>query len=192
MIEARIAARAPIARVLVAALAAAALTACDTKKETGPDEAAPQDAPQVAAPVVPAVVDPAAARPLESFSGMDVDSDGVVSSAEYAKAAQTMFRMTDADRDGSVTVAEMDAAERAVGGSAASGTAMPQAALPSSEKTIAVSDGDGDGQLTLAEYVGGSNGLFAKMDANADARLDRAEWDAGHAMPAPSATPSAK
>lgn len=187
MIEVRIA-----ARVFVAALAAAALSACDTKKETGPDEAAPQDVPQVATPVVPAVLDPAAVLPLESFTGMDTDSDGLVSSAEYAKAAQTMFRLTDADRDGSVTVAEMDAAERAVGGSKAIRSDAPQAALPSSEKTIAVSDGDGDGQLTLAEYVGGSNGLFARMDANADARLNRAEWDAGHAMPAPGATPSAK
>jgi len=187
MIEVRIA-----ARVFVAALAAAALSACDTKKETGPDEAAPQDVPQIATPVVPAVLDPAAVLPLESFTGMDTDSDGLVSSAEYAKAAQTMFRLTDADRDGSVTVAEMDAAERAVGGSKAIRSDAPQAALPSSEKTIAVSDGDGDGQLTLAEYVGGSNGLFARMDANADARLNRAEWDAGHAMPAPGATPSAK
>jgi len=182
MIEARNA-----ALMLFAALAAAALSACDTKKETGPDEAAPQDAPQVATPVVPAVLDPAAARPLESFTGMDADSDGVVSSAEYAKAAQTMFRLTDADRDGSVTVAEMDATERAVGGNDAT-----QSAVPSSEKTIAMSDSDGDGELTLAEYVGGSNGLFAKMDANADARLDRAEWDAGHALPAGSATPPAR
>ena len=187
MIEARIATRAPIARVLAAALFALAIAGCGTKKETGPDEAAPQDVPQIAAPVVPAMVDPAAARPLESFSGMDGDSDGFVSSAEYAKAAQTMFRLSDADRDGAVTVAEMDAAERAVG---ATGTS--QTALPSSEKTIALSDGDGDGQLTLAEYVGGSNGLFARIDANTDARLDRAEWDAGHAVPAASTTPAAK
>ena len=187
MIEARIAARAPIARMLGASLLALAISGCEPKKETGPDEAAPQDVPAVAAPVVPAVVDPAAARPLESFPGMDTDSDGFVTSAEYAKAAQTMFRLTDADRDGAVTVAEMDAAERAVGGSD-----MAQAALPSSEKTIALSDGDGDGQLTLAEYVGGSNGLFAKIDANTDARLDRAEWDAGHALPAASPTPAAK
>ena len=187
MIEARIAARAPIARVLAAALFALAIGGCEAKKETGPDEAAAQDAPQIAVPVVPAVVDPAAARPLESFPGMDTDSDGFVTSAEYAKAAQTMFRLTDADRDGAVTVAEMDAAERAVG---ATGTS--QTALPSSEKTIALSDGDGDGQLTLAEYVGGSNGLFAKMDANTDTQLDRAEWDAGHAMPATSTTPAAK
>ena len=54
------------------------------------------------------------------------------------------------------------------------------------------SDGDGDGKLTLAEYVGGSNGLFARMDANKDTRLDRAEWDAGHALPAPGTVPAEK
>lgn len=173
MIEARMSHRA-----LIAVLTVLALGACEARKETGPEEKAVTPAPEVAAPVVPAVVDPAAARPLESFSGMDVDGDGFISSAEYAKAAQTMFRLTDADHDGLITVAEMDAAERAVS----------DGATPSSEKTIAASDGDGDGQLTLAEYVGGSNGLFAKIDANADTRLDRAEWDAAHAMPAATAT----
>ncbi len=170
------------ARVLIASLIVVALGACEARKETGPDEAAAPAVPEVAPPVVPAVVDPASARPLESFSGMDSDSDGFVTSAEYAKAAQTMFRLTDADSDGAVTVIEMDAAERAVG----------TKDTPSSEKTIAQSDGDGDGKLTLAEYVGGSNGLFARMDANKDTRLDRTEWDAGHALPAPGTLPAEK
>jgi hypothetical protein len=66
----------------------------------------------------------------------------------------------------------MDAARDAVGGS----TAL------SSEKKIATIDGDGDGKLTLAEHVAGSNAMFAGMDADKDDRLDRAEWDKGHAM----------
>lgn len=157
-------------------LAGLALTACNGK-ETGPEESASESIPATATPVAAATADPAAARPLASFAGMDADGDGFVSSAEHATASQTMFQMMDADKDGSVTTAEMDAARDAVGGS----TAL------SSEKKIATIDGDGDGTLTLAEHVAGANAMFARMDANKDDRLDRAEWDKGHAAlkPAP-------
>lgn len=189
MIEARISG----ARRLVAAfgmsLAVLALTACEDRKETGPDEAAAPDAPEIAAPVPAAVADPAAARPLESFPGMDSDSDGFVTSAEHAKAAQTMFQMLDANKDGTVNVAEMDAVR----------TLLPdqagiKAAAESSEKTLTALDSDSDGMLTLAEYVAGSNGMFAKMDANKDDRISRAEWDAAQlgAGATPMATPAAK
>jgi hypothetical protein len=156
-----------------------ALAGCG-EKETGPEEDAPVSAPATAGPVPAAIESPAAARPLSSFAGMDDDGDGYVSSAEHAKAAQTMFRMTDADRDGAVSVGEMDAAQMAMGGPAG----------VSSEKKIAQIDGDGDGNLTLAEYVAGSNAMFAQMDVNKDDRLDRAEWDKGPAMPGPDGGPA--
>ena len=158
-------------------LAALALAGCGSK-ETGPEASdSAAAAPETASPVAAATADPGAAKPLASFAGMDADGDGFVSSAEHAKAAQTMFQMMDADKDGAVTVSEMDAAQAAIGGSDAL----------SSEKKIAVVDADGDGKLTLAEYVAGSNGMFASMDANKDDRLDRPEWDKGHAMLSPEA-----
>lgn len=145
-------------------------------KETGPEAGDTiAEAPATATPLPPAVDDPAAAKPLASFAGMDSDADRYVSSAEHAKATQAMFQMMDADKDGAVTVPEMDAARSAIGGSDAL----------SSEKKIATLDADGDGKLTLAEYVAGANAMFAAMDANKDDRLDRTEWDKGHAVLAP-------
>ena len=169
------------AGAIAAGIAVLMLAGCGGK-ETGPEEAAATDSiPATATPVAAATADPAAAKPLASFAGMDGDGDGFVSSAEHAKATQTMFQMMDADANGSVSVGEMDAARDAVGGS----TAL------SSEKKIATLDSDGDGKLTLAEHVAGANAMFAKMDANADDRLDRAEWDRGHAIlkPSPAAKP---
>ena len=163
------------AGAIAAGIAALMLAGCNGK-ETGPEEAATDSIPATATPVAAATADPAAAKPLASFAGMDGDNDGFVSSAEHAKATQTMFQMMDADASGSVSVAEMDAARDAVGGS----TAL------SSEKKIATIDGDGDGKLTLAEHVAGANAMFARMDANKDDRLDRAEWDKGHAGLKPS------
>jgi len=161
--------------MMAAAFAALAVSGCG-RKETGPEEDdTAASAPATATPLPPAVENPAAAKPLASFEGMDADGDGFVSSAEHAKATQAMFQMMDADKDGGVTVAEMDAARKAIGGSAAL----------SSEKKIATIDADGDGKLTLAEYVAGSNGTFADMDVNKDDRLDRAEWDKGHAVLTP-------
>jgi len=163
--------------IVAAALALSGLTLSGCgQKETGPEEAdSMAEVPATATPVPPAVENPAVAKPLSSFEGMDADGDGFVSSAEHAKATQTMFQMMDADRDGAVTVAEMDAAQSAISGSDAL----------SSEKKIATIDADGDGKLTLAEYVAGSNAMFSGMDANKDDRLDRAEWDKGHAVLAP-------
>lgn len=157
---------------IVAAAAAMVLAGCQDAKKAGPEEQAAGSLPVRAKPVPPVTANPAAAKPLASFAGMDADGDGAVSSAEHARAAQTMFQMMDGDRDGTVTVAEMDAAQAAIGDSRAL----------SSEKKIGLLDADGDAKLTLAEYVAGSNALFAEMDANKDDRLDRAEWDTGQAM----------
>ena len=154
---------------LVAPLFVLALSGCE--KETGPELATPDSAPETASPVPKATDDPAAVRPLASFAGMDDNGDGLVSSVEHAKAVQAIFTMMDADRDGLVTVAEMDAARDAVGGSTE----------VSSEKKIEAGDSDNDGRLTLAEFVGGANALFARMDLNNDDMLDRAEWDRGQA-----------
>lgn len=190
MIEARISAGRRLGLGFSIAVAALALTACEARKETGPDAAAKQDVPDIAAPVPSAAADPAAAHPLENFSEMDADRDGFVTSAEHAKAAQTMFQMLDADKDGTVTVAEMDVVK------SANADAMAPTIAESSEKTVAALDSDSDGKLTLAEFVAGSNGNFAKMDANKDDRIARAEWDAAQitapTASAPGAMPGAK
>ena len=148
---------------------AAALAGCQQQKETGPDVMASGASAPVVAPSVPtATENPAAARPLASFEGKDADGDGRVTAAEYAQAAQTMFRMMDADKDGGVTVAELDAARNAIG-------ADPN--IPS-EKVITANDSDGDGKLTLSEWMAGANAQFGTLDRNKDSVLDGAERSA--------------
>lgn len=146
--------------------------------ETGPDDADTAAAAPVIATPLPAIVsDPAAAKPLTSFEGKDANGDGKISQAEYAKAAQAIFQMMDADQSGTVTVQEMDAARAALGLSNAAG---------SSEKTIQQADSDGDGKLTLAEWMANANAQFDAMDANKDGFIDHQEWDTAH----PDATPA--
>lgn len=149
------------------AMAAALLAGCE-KKETGPDQAAPEAVPAVAAPVPAAIEDPSATAPLASFSGRDTDHDGHLTSTEQSQAAQKIFAAIDANKDGAITVQEMDAARAALG--------MPT--QPASEKRIAAADSDGDGKLTLAEWVAMSNAEFSNADVNDDGSISREEWDA--------------
>jgi hypothetical protein len=166
--------KARILAVAGAALAAALLAGCE--KETGPETAdITAAAPSVATPVPPVVADPAATRPLFSFEGMDANGDGVVESAENAKASQAIFQAIDLDKDGAVTLAEMDVARAVIG-------ERPQL---SSEKLIEGGDSDHDGKLTLGEWVASANARFAAFDTNKDDALTLAEWQAGIAAEAP-------
>ena len=159
-----------------------ALSGCDAK-ETGPEaQDTTATAPVVATPVPAAIADPAATKPLLSFAGMDADGNGVVTSAENAKASQAIFQAMDLDKDGSVTLAEMDAARDAIG----------RGPTISSEKLIEASDSDHDGKLTLGEWVAASNARFARFDSDKDDSLTLAEWQTGMnaEMPLPPPAPA--
>lgn len=158
-----------------------ALVGCGAK-ETGPEaQDTTATAPATATPVPPVTADPAATKPLLSFAGMDTDGNGLVTSAENAKASQTIFQAMDLDKDGAVTLAEMDAARDAIG-------ERPEF---SSEKLIETADADHDGKLTLGEWVAASNARFARFDADKDDALTLTEWQEGIAAEAPpGATPS--
>lgn len=174
--------RFPVGKLPLAIAGAFLLLAGCQKIETGPDDSDTAAAAPVVATPLPAIVsDPAAAKPLTSFEGKDANGDGKISQAEYAKAAQSIFQMMDADQSGTVTVQEMDAARAALG-MAGSET--------SSEKIIQQADSDGDGKLTLGEWMANANAQFDAVDANKDGFIDRAEWDAAHPEAAPPADAS--
>ncbi|MDR0184679.1 EF-hand domain-containing protein [Lysobacter arvi] len=105
---------------------------------------------------------------------MDTDGDGMVSSAEHAAGAKTMFTRMDANSDGKVTAAEMDAHHAAK--MAGKGDKMKM----SSADKIKKIDTDGDGAITAAEHDAGSAQMFTKMDTNGDGNLTAAEMKAGH------------
>jgi Ca2+-binding EF-hand superfamily protein len=108
----------------------------------------------------------------DTMQTMDTNKDGMISAAEHTAGTKAKFGKLDADGDGRVTAAEMDAAHSGAGGSAAP-------AMSSAEK-IKTMDTDGDGAITAAEHEKGARGMFNKMDANGDGNLSAEEMQAGH------------
>ena len=127
-----------------------------------------QEIPTVAATMPATVADPAATRVLMTFDGVDTDHDGFVSSAESARAADNIFDAIDTQQDGTLTDEEYTAARVALG----------LTSLPGSEELIARADQDGDGKLTLAEWIASEDQAFRAADRNGDGKLDREEWNA--------------
>jgi len=107
------------------------------------------------------------------FKKMDADGDGKIARAEHAAAAKQMFTECDANRDGSVTATEMNAAT-------AGHSEKPSKHDKTSAEKIKVIDQDGDGKLTALEHETGSEIMFAKMDKDVDGFLSKAEWNEGH------------
>ena len=105
---------------------------------------------------------------------MDTDGDGKLSPDEHAAGAKRMFDAMDADKDGTVTIAEMDAVHKNAPGK------EPKSSDLSSVEKIKVVDKNGDGLLSAEEHAAGSRRMFSKMDIDRDGFLSRAELTAGH------------
>ena len=110
-----------------------------------------------------------------SFEGMDLDHDGRISASEHLAATRRMYATMDRNADGKVSAAEMDGAHAAV-----TGRKAQRGDLSSVEK-IRTIDQNGDRALSAAEHEAGAAMMFARMDANKDGKLSRAEFDKGHA-----------
>lgn len=168
--------------IAMALLASLALAGCGS----GERQAGADDAPAVAATMPTTVADPPATAALRTFAGRDADHDGFVSSAENAAAADRIYDAIDVDQDGAVTAQEYTAARVALG----------LTSLPGTEELIAQADQDGDGQLTLAEWIASEGLAFRDADRNADGKLSQAEWDASSRLkgqqPMPVASAPAK
>lgn len=111
----------------------------------------------------------------DKMSKMDTDGDGAVSSAEHAAGAKKMFAEMDANKDGQVTAAEMDARWAAK----ANKDGKDHMKMSSADKIKEI-DTDGDGRISAAEHAAGSQKMFAKMDADGDGKVTSAEMQAGH------------
>ena len=102
------------------------------------------------------------------FKALDTDGDDKLSPDEHAAGAKRMFAAMDADKDGTVTVAEMDAAHKNVTGEG-----------PEHRPVIRGKDQggrqNGDGLLSAEEHAAGSKRMFHTMDIDNDGFLSRAE-----------------
>ena len=115
--------------------------------------------------------DEAVQREMRMF---DSDRNGTISAVEHEQGARQMFATMDANRDGQVTSAEMDAAQAAITGQ------RDNAKQLSAARKISVIDTDKDGRLSAAEHAAGSQRMFATMDADQDGRLTGQELRSGH------------
>ena len=127
------------------------------------------------------------ANPGAKFKAMDSNGDGLVSSTEHAQAVRQMFADMDANHDGNVTVAEMDARHAMKGDK---GQAGRLAGGMSSADKIGKMDTNDDGMLSAAEHEAGAQSKFSEMDTDGNGSLSAQEMAAGHAsMKAGKTTP---
>lgn len=116
------------------------------------------------------------------FQMMNTNGDGKLSPQEHATGARKMFEAMDANHDGQVTAAEMDAAHEQM--MAKLGKTTKQTDMSAADKIKKV-DSNNDGVLTAAEHAAASQSMFQKMDTDKDGQLTRAELAAGHAKMMP-------
>ena len=128
-----------------------------------------------------------AGNPGAKFKSMDSNSNGMVSSTEHAAGVKKMFTEMDANGDGNVTAAEMDAKHAMKGDKA---KADKSAGRMSSADKIAKMDTNGDGALSASEHDAGAQSMFSEMDTDGNGSLSSQEMTAGHtAMKSEKTTP---
>jgi Ca2+-binding EF-hand superfamily protein len=124
--------------------------------------------------VFAAVAGSASAQPrpdaAQMFALADANHDGVVSPAEFRASREARFKVLDRNHDGVLTAADFPAGGRLT----ARWGEGPQALLK-------MLDADGDGRVSLDEFVQGSMRLFDRADANHDGVVSQAEAQAARA-----------
>ena len=114
------------------------------------------------------------------WTKVEANGDGKISADEHAAGAKKMFEGMDADKDGKVTPAEMDAAHERMGKMMGKAHKPGHAEMSAADK-MKVVDSNHDGVLTADEHVAGAKMMFDKMDTDKDGYLSKSEMEAGHA-----------
>jgi Ca2+-binding EF-hand superfamily protein len=111
--------------------------------------------------------------PSPDFQALDLDRDRVISSAEIAKAADSLSKL-DEDHDGKLTADEVRPRFAGRGRGGRGGDGPGEASGPSADEmvnTLMAFDKNGDGKLSKEEVPERMQGLFARADADHDGIL---------------------
>ncbi len=108
------------------------------------------------------------------FADIDANGDGLVSRAEATSNAESVFNAMDADTNGKLTKDEYMSVR--MGQQNGANTAMQAQRQAEKEARFAPMDTNGDGQVSLEEFVAGAANRFKAADANGDGMLTRPEW----------------
>jgi len=95
------------------------------------------------------------------FAKLDANGDGVVTQAEYTAAAKSRFAAIDTQGTGKLTAAQI----------AASPVAQ-QRDLKFAQMLVKKLDTNGDGVVSLDEYVAGAKARFSRLDKSGDGYID--------------------
>ncbi|AWB47943.1 hypothetical protein HYN69_04910 [Gemmobacter aquarius] len=102
------------------------------------------------------------------FAAVDADKDGKVTEAELQAFRAAEVAGIDADKDGKITAAELKAMHM---------VRLEARATEMADRMIARLDADGDGTLTAAELAArpAPAGMFGRIDADGDGAVTEAE-----------------
>ncbi len=113
------------------------------------------------------------------ITNWDGDANGAVSLAEVAEKRENVFYTFDENGDGVLTAAEYVAFDEAraadqANESAAKGNAGHGKAAVG--MTLEFNDVDGNGEITMAEFMGQNEAWFAIIDRNGDGEVTTADF----------------
>ncbi len=103
------------------------------------------------------------------MAAIDTDQDGSISAEEAAAHAELMFVGMDADQDGALVAEEFGGGR--MGMMRALNPAMPQAMQERHAAHFATRDGDGDGKITMAEFLAAEKALYDAADGDGDGKV---------------------
>lgn len=108
--------------------------------------------------------------PRINFEEVDANADGLVTPAELEAHRAARFAATDADGNGSLSRAEIEARML---------INQEERRVKFLDRMFSKRDANGDGQLTLDEMTAGRAGkMFERADADGDGQISKAEFDA--------------
>lgn len=122
----------------------------------------------------------AAGTPGAGFlENWDADANGAVSLTEVAEKRENIFYTFDENGDGVLTAAEyvaFDEARAADQANEARGNGGGGHGKASVGMTLEFNDADGNGEITMEEFVGNSEAWFAILDRNGDGEVTTADF----------------